>query len=250
MNNPIRYTDPSGHGPCEDYQGACLSEDQMTDIWNSTHGSDDDPEHDPEPEPERDHDSGNNGCDLKCQHTLNVIESLGLNCTPEGGCYSPLDLQMPNLPQTLVLHPLDSRYIEIRTPIYDNSYSPPKMIGYRVTSYAYDSFHFDPWALNPLPSFDDPISSASAVSEGVDLVWNYAQKGANQIIGSLFKQFADDLAIAPLCPECSAVLGALSYGNQINNGTTIDAHLVTYDVYFTDRRFDFQTPFDPVPIQR
>ena len=32
LNNPIRYTDPTGHRPCEDYQGSCLSENQVTKI--------------------------------------------------------------------------------------------------------------------------------------------------------------------------------------------------------------------------
>ena len=32
LNNPIRYTDPTGHRPCEDYQGSCLSEKQVTKI--------------------------------------------------------------------------------------------------------------------------------------------------------------------------------------------------------------------------
>jgi hypothetical protein len=34
LNNPLRYTDPSGHMQCEEYQGACLSENQMTQVWN------------------------------------------------------------------------------------------------------------------------------------------------------------------------------------------------------------------------
>lgn len=31
-NNPLRYTDPTGHIQCEDYQGSCLSEKQLTKI--------------------------------------------------------------------------------------------------------------------------------------------------------------------------------------------------------------------------
>ena len=38
-NNPLRYVDPSGHMPCEEYQGACLSDNQMTNIWNNTTGN-------------------------------------------------------------------------------------------------------------------------------------------------------------------------------------------------------------------
>jgi RHS repeat-associated protein len=34
-NNPLKYIDPSGHRPCEDYQGSCLSEKQVTKIWNA-----------------------------------------------------------------------------------------------------------------------------------------------------------------------------------------------------------------------
>jgi hypothetical protein len=29
-NNPLRYTDPTGHRQCENYQGRCLSENQVT----------------------------------------------------------------------------------------------------------------------------------------------------------------------------------------------------------------------------
>jgi RHS repeat-associated protein len=32
-NNPLRYIDPTGHKPCEEYQGQCLSENQMTQVW-------------------------------------------------------------------------------------------------------------------------------------------------------------------------------------------------------------------------
>jgi hypothetical protein len=30
LNNPLRYTDPTGHRQSEDYQGSCLSENQVT----------------------------------------------------------------------------------------------------------------------------------------------------------------------------------------------------------------------------
>ena len=32
MNNPLRYTDPTGHMQCEEYQGSCISEKQITKI--------------------------------------------------------------------------------------------------------------------------------------------------------------------------------------------------------------------------
>lgn len=41
-NSPINYTDPTGHKPCEEWEGVCLSEDQMTDIWNSQTGNNND----------------------------------------------------------------------------------------------------------------------------------------------------------------------------------------------------------------
>jgi len=34
LNNPLRYTDPSGRKPCEEYAGTCLSENQVTQTWN------------------------------------------------------------------------------------------------------------------------------------------------------------------------------------------------------------------------
>ena len=34
-NNPLRYTDPTGHMQCEDYQGSCVSEKQVTKIYEA-----------------------------------------------------------------------------------------------------------------------------------------------------------------------------------------------------------------------
>ena len=31
-NNPLRYTDPTGHMQCEDYEGSCVSQNQVTKI--------------------------------------------------------------------------------------------------------------------------------------------------------------------------------------------------------------------------
>jgi hypothetical protein len=43
LNNPLLYTDPTGHKPCEEYAGTCLSENQVTQISNNTqNGTDDD----------------------------------------------------------------------------------------------------------------------------------------------------------------------------------------------------------------
>ena len=37
LNNPIRYTDPTGHRICEDIEGQCLSEKQATNKWITDH---------------------------------------------------------------------------------------------------------------------------------------------------------------------------------------------------------------------
>ena len=38
-NNPINFSDPTGHFACEDGgAGICLSEDQTTEVWEDTHG--------------------------------------------------------------------------------------------------------------------------------------------------------------------------------------------------------------------
>src|SRR5688572_10617621 len=37
-NNPLRYTDPTGHRPCEDYGGSCVSENQVTKIYKAKIG--------------------------------------------------------------------------------------------------------------------------------------------------------------------------------------------------------------------
>jgi RHS repeat-associated protein len=34
-NNPLKYTDPSGHKPCEDIDGICFSESQATKVWET-----------------------------------------------------------------------------------------------------------------------------------------------------------------------------------------------------------------------
>jgi len=34
-NRPINFNDPTGHSPCEEYQGVCLSESQMDGVWDS-----------------------------------------------------------------------------------------------------------------------------------------------------------------------------------------------------------------------
>jgi hypothetical protein len=36
-NNPLRYTDPTGHRNCEDVGGSCVSENQMTEITRLNH---------------------------------------------------------------------------------------------------------------------------------------------------------------------------------------------------------------------
>lgn len=35
-NNPLRYTDPTGHMQCEDYQGSCASENQVSSAYRTT----------------------------------------------------------------------------------------------------------------------------------------------------------------------------------------------------------------------
>jgi hypothetical protein len=36
LNNPLRYSDPTGHRVCEEYAGTCLSENQVTQLSNNT----------------------------------------------------------------------------------------------------------------------------------------------------------------------------------------------------------------------
>jgi len=40
LNNPQRYTDPTGHRVCEEYAGTCLSENQVTQISNNHNDAD------------------------------------------------------------------------------------------------------------------------------------------------------------------------------------------------------------------
>ena len=44
-NSPLMYTDPTGHELYEnkDKNGECKSNDEMSDLWDSTHGNDDEP---------------------------------------------------------------------------------------------------------------------------------------------------------------------------------------------------------------
>lgn len=65
----------------------------------------------------------------------------------------------------------------------------------------------------------------------------------------MFKPLASKVGVTALCPECSAILLSVNVVNRLNNATTIDSHLATYDVYFTEQPMQINTPFDPVPIE-
>jgi hypothetical protein len=202
-NNPLRYSDPTGHRACEEYAGTCLSENQVTQLSsNVQNGNDND-------------DDDNDG---------------GGNCGFEGVNAYPPAPNLPSFPDTQVLHPVDTHNIMVRIPIYDYSHHPPKIIGYRITSYAIDDVH-----ISLLDYFipSDPIT------------WTSALKSLG---GKLLKPGLKNLASVGIvfsCPECEAGLAILSGLDRANSSITFDAHLRMHDVYLYES--PFFNPFDQIP---
>jgi hypothetical protein len=171
------------------------------------------------------------------------MEVLGLGCGAGGDSNCPIapdDIQMPNLPQTLVLHPIDGNHISVKTPVYDYSYFPPKLLGYRITTYANGGWNpVKPTDFgNFLPVFgDDPVLNITT-----------AYSWGKTLLAGGFRNLAS-VGIVFSCPYCDIVVTIGGGAYALNKTLTYNGHLVTYDVQIDDPPFSFETPFDPIKIK-
>lgn len=135
-------------------------------------------------------------------------------------------------PSTVTLHPLDGNVVS-QVPIYNYSYHPPRLIGYRIKSYAYDQLHFS--VVNFfLPS--DPITFTSFTND--------------YILKPLLKPGIENLASVGIdfsCPVCAGVLTTVSTADSLNSAITFDAHIRIHDIYFAESPLEMKTPFDQFP---
>ena len=210
VNNPLRYVDPSGnepHGP-----GSC-------------------------------YDSIGGRCGYRSAEHPNVLVRGSLQHGDKYGRASDsLAGMLPRtvgMPFTVTLHPLDGNVIS-RVPIYDYSVVPPKLIGYRITSYAIDDADFDPLTL--VPSLTDPEVLFEIANHGV----NSFLRGFTELANSLIP-FVDDVVYTSICPECEVAVGVASFVYELNESITFDEHLRTYDTYIWES--PLVSPLDDPYIQ-
>lgn len=218
-NNPIRYTDPTGH--CIDEGDAPPNSPAKRNICPKRETLPPDPT-----TTGGDGFGGSNGGDSS---TIPLGGDIPYDCWGEYPCISDGSI----LPPTVTLHPLQGNVMS-QVPIYDNNYHPPKLIGYRVTSYAYDNIHVDPLSFLPIPK--DSISTAS-------LIYYIGEK--------ITKPGLDNLAsvgIVFACPECAIGLKVIFFLHDVNDAITFDAHLRSQDIYFYSSPLMFSTiTFDQFP---
>jgi hypothetical protein len=135
------------------------------------------------------------------------------------------------LPRTKILHPLNGNTVS-QIPLYDYSYDPPRVIGYRITSYAYDEAHFS--LLNfVVPS--DPITWGS-------ITWDVAKQALKPIA-----EQAASVGIDISIPVVGEVLATISALDSLNSAITFDTHIRTHDVYFTSPTF-LLAPYVEIPL--
>ncbi|MGI0016661.1 MAG: RHS repeat-associated core domain-containing protein, partial [Nitrososphaera sp.] len=117
VNNPLKYTDPTGHM----FIAEGSNKKGCSDPKYCQNGKPKpQPKPDPKPKPEPKPKDGGGGTVIGPRRPTMIGPSL-----------SPV-VEAP--PQTVILHPLDSNVVS-QVPIFDYSYSPPKPIGYTTTSY-------------------------------------------------------------------------------------------------------------------
>ena len=224
-NAPLNYVDPSGHDPWWCTSSDCVSdwmETQQTQaqaMLEHAGGRGNDDEDEPnEPMPD-------GGLECPANHP-NC--GLGQDCGAGGMNNCPQPPTVVNAPYTQVLHPIDSKNVMVQIPIYDFSHHPPRLIGYRTTSYAIDDVHFSPVDYI-IPS--DAITFASTLKS---------------LAGELLKPGLRNLTsmgiVTLTCPECTVALEIMAGLDSANGSITFDAHLRTHDVYFYEPLFEM--PFE------
>ncbi len=212
-NNPINFSDPTGHKPCGDGEK-----------WECGTGKKQNPDADPykPTKPVKD--------DPKEPNT--ALEYGPTVPTTNPTVSTPDELQL-GFPRTKILHPLDGNTVS-QVSLYDYSSSSPKLIGYRITSYSYGKAHFSLWNY-VVPS--DAITWSS-------LGWDVAKQALKPIA-----QQAASVGIDLSIPVVGEVLGAMAALDSLNSAITFDAHIRTHDVYFTSSPsvFDFPPPIQSAP---
>jgi hypothetical protein len=122
-------------------------------------------------------------------------------------------------PPEITLHPLDNNVVS-QVPIYDYSTNPPRIVGYRITSYAAGEIHVSP-ANYFIPS--DPVTWASFLWARVKpLVLPAARNLASMGITVIS------------CPGCEVGLTVIATIDSLNSAITIDSHLRTHEIYISE----------------
>ncbi len=219
-NNPLRYTDPTGHTRVED---AGSSKGSLNCSKYSQYCNNGKPKSSDELRNMRNENKNSGG-------PLMPIVIPG----PCSGRFCPLaEVSVTAYPETRTYHPLDGNLV-YDVPTYDYSYFPPKLIGHQMMFYGQDDIHF---SLKNLVTPSDPLTAADfAQTVGNGLRWL-----GSKSVGGL----AELLAPAAL-PELGTALSAAAGIDSVNRAITIDGHLETkiYDTY----QSPFSTPFDPKKI--
>ena len=234
-NRPVNFSDPTGHKSCGDGEEVDCSgklNRPITTIANCSGAAC----------------RGGESNDPNSITILNVSDN-GLSCPTNypncgfgpatcgtdgmvdcpGELFDGTDLN--NVPQTKTINLLDGNVVSM-IPIYDYSRIPPKIIGYRVVSYAYDTMHVNP-ANYYIPS--DGVTWTS-------FLWSRIKP----IVMPGMKNLAT-LGIVVSCPWCEPVLVIVATVDSLNSAITFDTHLRTHDVYFPEPDPIFQTPLDNLP---
>jgi hypothetical protein len=133
------------------------------------------------------------------------------------GIYDCPPVVSSNYPDSIILHPLDGNVVS-QVPIYDYSFYPPRLIGYTTTSYVYDDFHVSP-ADYYLPS--DAITWTS-----------FLRTRVGPILQGGFANLAS-VGIELTCTACGITLTVIATIDSLNSAITIDTHLETHDIYFS-----------------
>jgi RHS repeat-associated protein len=227
LNNPVKYSDPSGHDPWGCAPGpneqACITREQNN---------------------YKNDELKRRAEDKELERERQTIDPRDIDCWIGTPCIT--DGSHLSLPQTWTSHPLDSNVVS-QVPIYDYSHYPRRLIGYRITSYASDDTHFDLQVLGmgaarvflPIPNVEHPISVDNA-DIGLQAYENFVVEPSANFM-SLFH-------VEVVCGACGPVgvaLKAVGLIQAANEGIAIDGHLHTHDVYFQEP--PIITPLDMNP---
>jgi RHS repeat-associated protein len=228
-NNPIRYTDPTGHAfDAGGASGGCKTTPcKYTGLKPGEGGG----EHDGPGS------NSANSSDPIIPHGYTVDCTIEHPCIGTGGY----------LPSQWTFHPLDSNVVS-QVPIYDYSHYPPRIIGYRITSYTTDrtDVDLDMMAMTaartflPIPNVDDPLSVDNA-----DIALQASEKWILRPFSEAMESLFHIESACGVCGPAGVVLKAVGLIQGANEAITTEGRLRTYDVYFQEP--PIKTPFDAFP---